>query len=189
MALKTYEAIVVGSGATGGWAAMELCEAGLEVLMLESSPPLDPEKDFREHLMEHELPLRNRQDPRNELLKRRPIQSKCYACEETNAHLFADEVENPYTQPEDKPFDWIRAGRVGGRTLMWGRQSYRMSDYDFKAASHDGDGADWPISYADIAPYYDKVERFVGISGRSEGFETLRTATSFLRWRTRAVRS
>lgn len=170
---KLYDVIVVGSGANGGWAAKELCEAGLEVLMLEAGRSMDPAVDFSEHVLPHELPLRGRRDPRNPLLQRRPVQQGCYACGETNAHFFIDDVDNPYTTPEDKPFNWFRGNAVGGRTVMWGRQSYRLSDFDFKAASRDGFGEDWPLEYRDLEPYYDKVERFIGVSGRREGWEIL----------------
>jgi choline dehydrogenase-like flavoprotein len=173
MAEKSYDAIVVGSGANGGWAAKELCEAGLEVAVLEAGHKLDPSTDFSEHTLPHELPLRGRQDPRTAAFERRPIGRRNYACEETTVSFFADEVDHPFTFPEKRPFWWIRGNRVGGRTIMWGRQSYRMSDWDFKAASRDGFGDDWPISYADVAPYYDKVESFIGVSGSREGVEVL----------------
>lgn len=172
MANENYDVIVVGSGATGGWAAKELCEAGLEVCMLEAGRNLDPAVDFGEHDQPREMPFKGQGDvPARE--KRRPIASKCYACTETNEEFFANEEENPWTTPPKKPFWWIRGNQVGGRTLMWGRQSYRLSDYDFKAASHDGYGDDWPISLADLEPYYEKVERFVGISGQREGLAQL----------------
>ena len=168
----TYDVLVVGSGANGGFAAKELCEAGFEVCMLEKGREIST-ADHSEHVLPHELPLRGRQDPRNPLLERRPIGKRCYACEETNASFFIDEIDNPVTTAEGKPFWWIRGNQVGGRTIMWGRQSYRMSDWDFKAASRDGFGDDWPIEYADLAPYYDRVERFIGVSGRREGIEVL----------------
>ncbi len=171
--MAKYDAIVVGSGANGGWAAKELCEAGMKVCVVESGSALDPSTEFTEHVLPWELPLRGRQDPRNEALNRRPIQRKCYACGETNAEFFMDDTDNPLSTPDGKPFWWIQGNKVGGRTLMWARQSYRMSDYDFKCASHDGYGVDWPISYADLAPYYDRVERFIGVSGRSEGMAIL----------------
>ena len=96
----------------------------------------------------------------------RPVQKDCYACMEYNYDWFANDLEEPYTTPDDKPFSWQGRLRViGGRTNVWGRQSYRLSDLDFKAKSHDGYGDDWPISYADLAPYYDIVEDYVGISG------------------------
>ncbi len=169
---KAYDAIVVGSGANGGFAAKQLCEAGFEVCMLEKGREISS-KDFTEHVLPHELPLRGKQDPRNPVLERLPIQKRCYACEETNAHFFEDEIDNPVTTAKGKPFWWIRGNQVGGRTLLWGRQSYRMSDYDFKAKSHDGYGDDWPIDYATLAPYYDAVERFIGVSGRREGIPVL----------------
>ena len=173
MAENSYDAIVIGSGANGGWAAKELCEAGMKVAVLELGRELDPATDFSEHTLPHELSLRGRQDPRDEAFARRPIGRQNYACEPTTVSFYADEVDHPYTFPKKKPFWWIRPNMVGGRTILWGRQSYRMSDYDFKAKSHDGYGDDWPISYADIAPYYDKVEQFIGVSGSREGVEVL----------------
>ena len=170
---KEYDAIVVGSGATGGWAAKVMTEAGMEVLMLEAGRAFDEEKDYREHTLPHDLPLRGRDDPRNELLKRRHRQTYCYACTEVNADFFIDDVDNPYTEAPGKPFNWIQGNVVGGRSLLWARQSYRLSDYDFKAASRDGYGMDWPISYADLKPYYDRIERYIGVSGRREGLDIL----------------
>lgn len=168
-----YDAIVVGSGATGGWAAKELCEKGMRVIVLEAGRKLDPMKDFSEHKWPYELKHRGAVSQRQLYGARQPIQSKCYACDEYSHNFFVDDVDNPYTTPEGKPFDWIRGRQVGGRTLMWGRQSYRLSDYEFKAASRDGYGEDWPVSYAELAPYYDRVEMFVGISGAMEGMEQL----------------
>ena len=170
---RTYDAIVVGSGATGGWTAKVMTEAGMDVLMLEAGRAFDPEKDFREHTLPHDMPLRGRPDPRNELLQRRQRQSYCYACTEVNADFFIDDVDNPYTEAPGTHFNWIQGNVVGGRSIMWARQSYRMSDYDFKAASMDGYGMDWPISYAAISPYYDRIERYVGVNGRKEGLEIL----------------
>ncbi len=172
MAGKTYDAVIVGSGATGGWAAKQLCEAGFEVCLLEAGPKLDPMKDFSEHALPHDLKYRGKGNPVSRSA-RRPIGSKCYACEESNEHFFVDEIDNPWTTPDGKPFWWIRGRHVGGRTIMWGRQSYRLSDLDFKAASHDGYGDDWPISYADVEPYYTQVERWIGISGQAEGLPQL----------------
>ncbi len=158
MAGKVYDVVVVGSGASGGWAAKELCEAGLEVVMLEAGRELVPE-DFTEHQQPFDLKYRGR-GLTPEIKKRQPIQTKCYGCGEANHQLFVDDLDNPYTYPKKKPFWWIRGRQVGGRTFTWGRQSYRHSPKDFKAASHDGYGDDWPISYDDLAPYYDKAERF-----------------------------
>jgi choline dehydrogenase-like flavoprotein len=163
-----YDAIVIGSGATGGFAAKELAEAGMTVLVLEAGPKLDPLKDFREHTWPYELPYRNTLPQTYLFRERQKVQSRCYACNEYGHHFFVDDVDNPYTTPDGRPFDWIRGRQVGGRTIQWGRQSYRFSDYEFKAARGDGYDVDWPISYADLAPYYDRVESFVGISGAHE---------------------
>ncbi|HVF88129.1 MAG TPA: NAD(P)-binding protein, partial [Pyrinomonadaceae bacterium] len=167
MPQKVYDAIIVGSGATGGWAAKHLAEAGLEVLVLEAGRKLDPLKDYTEHTFPFETERRGFGD-RREMERAQPIQSRCYACNEYGHQFFVNDLENPYTTPPDKPFFWIRSRHVGGRSVPWGRQSYRLSDYDFKAKTHDGYGEDWPFSYADLAPYYDKVEDFVGISGNYE---------------------
>lgn len=168
-----YDAIVIGSGATGGWAAKELTERGMTVLLLEAGRTLDPTKDFHEHTWPYQLPYRNMVSQQWLFRERQPIQSKCYACNEYSHHFFVDDIDNPYTTPEDKPFDWIRCRILGGRTNVWGRQSYRLSDYELKAASRDGYGDDWPISYADLEPYYDKVEAFIGVSGSLEGLPQL----------------
>jgi choline dehydrogenase-like flavoprotein len=167
-----YDAIVVGSGATGGWAAKVLTEQGMKVLVLEAGRKIDPAKDYRMMTWPHELKYRGLM-PGEVYAPRQPIQSRCYACNEYSAHFFVDDIDNPYTTPEEKPFWWIRGRHVGGRSLTWGRQSYRLSDYDFKAASRDGYGEDWPISYDDLEPYYDQVEEFVGISGSYENLPQL----------------
>jgi len=164
---RTYDAIVVGSGATGGWAAKRLTEAGLSVALLEAGRDLSP-KEFTEHKPAFQLKYRNLPGA-GAWRKTRPIQTQCYACTEYNYDWFVDDLENPYSTPADKPFSWQRLRIAGGRTLCWGRQSYRLSDLDFKAASHDGYGQDWPISYRDLAPFYDIVEGYVGISGAAEG--------------------
>lgn len=166
---EIYDAVVVGSGATGGWAAKELCEKGMRVIVLEAGRKLDPEKDFTEHLWPFEARGRYSAASR----ERQKVQSKCYACNSYGYQFFVDDVDNPYTTADQKPFDWIRGRQVGGRTITWGRQSYRLSDYEFKAASRDGYGDDWPISYAELAPYYDKVEEFVGVSGAYENIPNL----------------
>lgn len=166
---KSFDALVVGSGATGGWAAKKLSEAGLKVALLEAGRNISPE-EFTEHMPAYKLEYRNLSP---EIVKTRPIQKMCYACMEYNYDWFVDDLENPYSTPKDKPFTWQRLRIVGGRTLVWGRQSYRLSDLDLKAASQDGYGEDWPFSYRDIAPYYDEVERYVGISGMAEGNSAL----------------
>ena len=166
---KTYDVIVVGSGATGGWAAKRLAEAGLRVALLEAGRNISAE-EFTEHMPAYKLDYRNLSP---EMARTRPIQKMCYACMEYNYDWFVDDLQNPYSTPPDRPFTWQRLRIVGGRTLVWGRQSYRLSDLDFKAASIDGYGEDWPFSYRDLAPYYDIVERYVGISGMAEGNDAL----------------
>jgi choline dehydrogenase-like flavoprotein len=163
-----YDVIVVGSGATGGWAAKELTQKGLRVAVLEAGRKLDPITDYTEHTWPYELPFRGFGNQR-EMARTKPIQSRCYACTEYGQQFFVNDLEHPYTTPPDKPFFWIRSRHVGGRSIPWGRFTWRLSDYDFKAASRDGFGEDWPISYAEIAPYYDRVEDFIGVSGATDG--------------------
>jgi len=165
----TYDVVVVGSGATGGWAAKQCAEAGLKVALLEAGRAVSP-KEFTEHMPAYKLKYR---DHSPEVVRTRPVQKQCYACMEYNYEWFVNDLENPYSTPAGKPFTWQRLRVLGGRSLVWGRQSYRMSDNDFKAASRDGYGDDWPISYAELAPYYDIVEKYVGISGAAEGNEML----------------
>jgi len=172
MAQTKFDAIVVGSGMTGGWAAKELTEKGLRTLVLEAGRPIVPEKDYVEHVAPWEMPFRGKRD-RRKLLQDQPIQSLCYACEETNAQFFVKDTENPYTTEPGKPFRWIRGRQVGGRSILWGRQCYRWSDLDFMANLREGIAIDWPIRYADLAPWYDYVEEFIGISGESLGLEQL----------------
>ena len=162
-----FDAVIVGSGATGGYAAKKLTEAGLSVAVLEAGKNITP-RDFTEHTMPWQMPYLGMSPL---IRERRPIQSLCYACRETNHQWFVDDLQNPYIQ--DKPFHWIRMRVLGGRSLSWGRQSYRMSDLDFKAKTHDGYGDDWPISYAEMVPYYEEVERYVGISGNAENLPQL----------------
>ncbi len=172
MSVKVWDAIVVGSGISGGWAAKELTERGLEVLVLEAGPPVDPAKDYVEHVQAWEMPYRGYGD-RRRLEQDQPIQKTCYACDEMGSKFFVNDNENPYENDPDKPFRWIRGRQVGGRSITWGRQVYRWSDLDFEANAKDGHGVDWPIRYADIAPWYDHVERFIGVSGQAEGLSQL----------------
>ncbi len=157
---ESFDAIVVGSGATGGWAAKELTSQGLRVAVLEAGPAVAADGH-------------QGQQPVRPAPGRQPIQSQCYAFGDQTAHLFVDDVENAYSHPADSPFQWIRSRQVGGRLHLWTRMSVRMSDRELKAASHDGIGVDWPISYADLAPYYDRVERFMRVCGDRDGLSQL----------------
>lgn len=166
----TYDAIVVGSGISGGWAAKELCEKGLKTIVLERGRMVKHGDYPTANLEDWELPNRNEMTP--EEMKEYKIQERTgYTMTPAYKHWWPKDTENPYT--EAKPFDWIRAYHVGGRSLLWGRQSYRLGDLDFEANAKDGIAVDWPVRYADIAPWYDYVETFAGISGQNEGLSQL----------------
>lgn len=169
MLTAKYDAIVVGSGITGGWAAKELAEKGLRVLILERGRNVEHIKDYVnatkgpwEYL--HRGGKTQAMEQAYQVLKRDLLNEK-------NLAFWANELESPYT--EVKRFDWYRGYQVGGRSLMWGRQSYRWSDFDFEANGREGVAVDWPIRYAELAPWYDHVERHVGISGSLEGLAQL----------------
>jgi choline dehydrogenase-like flavoprotein len=164
---RKFDVIVVGSGASGGWAAKRLSEAGVRVGLLDAGRALT-DADYSEHVPAFNLKYRNEAP---EVIRRtRPVQKDCYACMEWNYDWFRNDLEEPYTTAPGTRFSWQgRMQVVGGRTNVWGRQSYRLSDLDFKAASHDGFGEDWPLSYADLEPYYDLVDDYVGITGIPEG--------------------
>lgn len=165
---KVYDVLVIGSGASGGWVAKEVAERGLTVLMLEAGPPRIPTRDFTEHIWPYQLKFRGFGDQQR-LLENHPVQRLCYACDDYSHQFFVNDHENPYTFPADKPFMWIRGRQIGGKTFCWARESYRFSDHEFKAASRDGYGDDWPISYQELEPYYDQVESYIGVSGSREG--------------------
>ena len=169
---NSFDAIVIGSGMTGGWAAKELTEKGLRVLVLEAGRPITPDKDYVEHIPPWDMSFRGMRD-RKKLLKDQPIQSLSYACGETNSQFFIKDTEHPYTTDPGKPFRWMRGRQVGGKSIVWGRQCYRWSDLDFNANLRDGIAIDWPIRYADLAPWYDYVEDFIGISGEALGLPQL----------------
>lgn len=170
---NTFDAIVVGSGITGGYAAMELTKKGLKVLMLDRGRHVEHKKDYEgEHSSPWDHKFRDRGD-RKLFDKDYKVQQKCYAMKESTKHFFVNDRENPYTTDEDKPFYWLRGNQLGGRSLMWGRQCYRWSNLDFTANKKDGHGVDWPIRYEDIEPWYDYVEEFVGVSGQAEGSPVL----------------
>lgn len=170
---EAFDAIVVGSGITGGWAAKELTERGLRTLLVERGPMVEHQVDYGTELTPPwEMPFRGYGDP---VLFARdyPIQSKGMYFNEWTSHLFVNDRENPYQTGPDEPFQWRRGYQLGGRSLLWGRQCYRWSDLDFGANAADGHGTDWPIRYADVAPWYDHVERFIGVSGAQDGLAHL----------------
>ena len=166
----TYEAIVIGAGMSGSMAAKELCDAGVKTLLLERGRDVKHREDYptankMPWQFEHrgEMPLAVREA--------NPSIARCYAYREDNAHFFVKDTEHPYIQ--EKPFDWIRGYQVGGKSLMWARQTQRWSDFDFEGPARDGFAVDWPIRYNDLAPWYDKVENFVGIAGNKDGIPEL----------------
>ncbi len=164
---EQYDAIVVGTGISGGWAAKELCEQGLKTLVLERGRMVKHIDDYTTaYLDPWDLPGGGK--PTKEILDRKPKQNRTgYTTHAAREHFFVDDVKHPYN--EDRRFDWIRGYHVGGRSLMWGRQSYRLSDVDFEANKKEGIAVDWPIRYKDIAPWYDKVEEYIGVSGENLG--------------------
>jgi len=168
--VQTFDAIVIGSGITGGWAAKELTQKGMKVLMLERGRNIEHIKDYVTALRAPwEYPTRDRlaQSTRRE----HPITQREYVLRESNKAFWSNELDAPYV--EAKPFNWFRTYQVGGRSLMWGRACWRWSDLDFTANVRDGHAIDWPIRYPDIAPWYDYAERFVGVSGTKEGLPHL----------------
>jgi choline dehydrogenase-like flavoprotein len=169
---KVHDVLVIGSGASGGWVVKEVAERGLTVLMLEAGPPRIPTRDFTEHVWPYQLKFRGFGDQRR-LLQNQPVQRLCYACDEYSHQFFVNDLEHPYTFPADKPFMWIRGRQIGGKTFCWARESYRYSDNEFKAATRDGYGEDWPISYKELEPYYDQVESYIGVSGSREGLSQM----------------
>lgn len=167
---NTYDAIVVGTGISGGWAAKELTEKGLKTLVLERGRDVKHVVDYPT-MTKDPWQLPNAGQLTHEELKFYPVQSRTNWLGQANKHWWVKDTENPYT--EIKPFDWIRGYHVGGRSIMWGKQSYRLSSMDFEANAKDGVGVDWPIRYNDLAPWYDLVESYIGVSGRSEGLSQL----------------
>lgn len=167
---NTYDAIVIGSGVSGGWAAKELTEKGLKVIMLERGKNIEHVKDYvNAGKAPWELPHRGSKT--QEMIKDHPVLNRDYPLNETNLDWWVDEKESPYT--EVKRFDWFRGYHVGGRSLLWGRQSYRWADLDFEANAKEGVAVDWPVRYKDVAPWYDYVEKFAGISGNRDGIPHL----------------
>ncbi len=168
---EIYDAIVVGSGASGGWAAKRLTEAGLKVALVDAGRQ-QTDANFTEHKPAYQLPFRNQ--ARYLLQAAQPVQTQCYACDEYTHAWYCNDREEPFTHDAGMPFSWqARIRMTGGRTNCWGRVSLRLSDYDLAAADHDGYGVNWPLRYKDLAPYYDLVEEYVGITGMKEGLPQL----------------
>jgi choline dehydrogenase-like flavoprotein len=167
-----FDAIVVGSGMTGAWVAKELCERGLKTLIIERGRNVEHRVDYMDFVTPWEVPHRGLVSE-EEKSEHYAIQSTNYAFSSTTKQWWVRDSEHPYTTPSGKPYSWIRGYHLGGRSITWQRLSYRMSDHDFNANKLDGHGVDWPIRYADLSPWYDRVERFIGVSGANEGLEQL----------------
>jgi len=170
MAENVFDAIVIGSGISGGWAAKELCEKGLKVIMLERGPNVEHIKDYHS-ATKHPWEFPHRGSRTQQMIKDYPVLKRDYPLNEMNLEWWASDKDCPYT--EVKRFDWFRGYQVGGRSLLWGRQSYRLSDLDFEANAREGIAIDWPVRYKEIEPWYDYVEKFAGISGNRDGIAHL----------------
>lgn len=168
---ESYDAIVVGTGVSGGWAAKELCEKGLKTLVLERGRMVEHIKDYTTAYMDPWDFPNNGQPSREDLAKQAKQNRTGYSTNLASKDWFVNDLEHPYN--ETKRFDWMRGYHVGGRSIMWGRHSYRWSDLDFEANKIDGMGVDWPVRYKDIAPWYDKVERYIGVVGQPLGLSQL----------------
>ncbi|WP_219933246.1 GMC family oxidoreductase N-terminal domain-containing protein [Massilia glaciei] len=170
---EPFDAIVVGSGITGGWAAKELCERGLRTLMVERGRPVEHRTDYvTEGVDAWNMPNRGRMDAKV-VEEQFHVQSKCYAFSDYTKQFFNNDRDMPYSTPENRPFNWIRGNQVGGKSLTWARQSHRWGPLDFESNAKDGHGVDWPIRYDDLAPWYSHVERHAGISGSRENMDIL----------------
>jgi choline dehydrogenase-like flavoprotein len=169
---QIYDAIVVGSGVSGGWAAKELTERGLRTILLEAGRSLDPITDFPppEERAHSKIQLVSRA---RAVLGGQHVQARCMSYSPLTKHLFVNDRENPYRTAPGKPFNWYRARQLGGKGHLWGRNALRMSDYEFKAADYDGFGANWPIGYDELAPWYDRVESFLGVHGSAAGIASI----------------
>ncbi len=167
---RTFDAIVIGSGISGGWAAKELTGKGLRTLVLERGREVRHVTDYPT-TMKQPWEFEHRGQITKELRDANPIISKCYAFYEGTEQFFVKDAEHPYVQ--EKPFDWIRGYQTGGKSLMWARQTQRWSEFDFEGPARDGFAVDWPIRYADLAPWYSYVEKFAGISGNKDGLASL----------------
>jgi choline dehydrogenase-like flavoprotein len=180
----TYDAIVIGSGMSGGWAAKELCDNGLKTLVLERGREVKHLDDYPtatknpwDFPYRGQLPL--------DMNQANPIADRCYAFGDATKHFFVKDAEHPYVQ--EKPFDWIRGYQTGGKSLLWARQVQRWSRFEFEAPGRDGFAVDWPIRYPDLAPWYSYVEKFAGISGNRDGLETLPDSEVMKAWEMNCV--
>jgi choline dehydrogenase-like flavoprotein len=167
---NTYDAIVIGSGISGGWAAKELCEKGLKTLVLERGRMVKHIEDYTTATM-NPWEFKHRGTIPQKIQEENPVVSRCYGFNEATEHFFVKDTEHPYEQK--KPFDWIRGYQVGGKSLLWARWTQRWSDMDFEANAKEGIAVDWPIRYKDLAPWYSYVEKFVGISGNTDGLSQI----------------
>jgi choline dehydrogenase-like flavoprotein len=167
---NTYDAIVIGSGISGGWAAKELCDHGLKTLIIERGRDVVHLKDYPT-ATKNPWDFPHRGQLPESVLRVNPVVDRCYAFNESTEHFFVKDNDHPYVQ--EKPFDWIRGYQVGGKSLLWARQTQRWSKFDFIGPGRDGFAVEWPITYEELAPWYSHVELFAGISGNRDGLETL----------------
>lgn len=170
--MHDFDVIVVGSGMSGGWVAKEMCERGMKTLVLERGKDIDPAEDYTDMLDPWDKKFFDRVQP-DEAARDYARQKDVYVFFESTKHLWVKDSDHPYETAEGTDYEWYRGYHVGGRSLLWARMSYRLSDHDFNANKVDGVGVDWPIRYADLKPWYDKVEKFAGVSGNNDGLEQL----------------
>ncbi len=179
-----FDVIVIGSGMSGGWAAKEFCEKGLKTLLLERGRDVQHIKDYPTTSM-FPWEFKHRGQIPYEIAKDNPSITRCYAFKEDAMHFFVKDTEHPWVQ--EKPFDWIKGYQVGGKSIMWARQTQRWSDFDFEGPARDGFAVDWPIRYKDLAPWYSYVEKFAGISGNKDGVDTLPDGEFLPAWQLNCV--
>jgi choline dehydrogenase-like flavoprotein len=172
--MPDFDAIVVGSGMSGGWSAKELTQRGLKVLVLERGPEIVPDRDYTDRIPPWERPNLDRIN-QDELAEHYPKQygGVAYAIKETTKHFWVKDDEHPYEEADGTSYDWLRGYHTGGRSIMWSRQTYRLGPQDFEANLREGIGVDWPVRYQDLVPWYEHVERFAGIAGSAEGLPQL----------------
>ena len=167
---RIFDVIVIGSGISGGWAAKEFTGKGLKTLVLERGRDVKHLKDYPTTNMQP-WEFEHRGEVPYSIQKENPVASRCYIFKEDAMHFVVKDTEHPYVQ--EKPFDWIRGYQVGGKSMLWARQTQRWSEYDFEGPARDGFAVDWPIRYKDLAPWYSYAEKFAGISGNKDGLDVL----------------